>query len=71
MIPPLMQLPFKLEDIRLISIDGDTVRVVLASGCVEIQYDGRNPFRPNGTSAALKSRVEPGHSMFEDGIYGI
>ena len=67
----LMQLPFNLEDVRLVSIDGDTVRFVLPHGHVEVKLDSRTPALRKAPQSPTASRTEPGHIMFDDGIYGI
>ena len=71
MVTLLMQFPFKLEDVRLISIEGDTVRLVLPHGYVEVKLDARGKALRKVASEPMASRVEPKHIMFDDGIYGI
>ena len=67
-----MQLPFDLNDVRMIAIDGNTIRFVLPTGHVEISLDSRGDSpRPPTPSAPIPSRTNAKHIMFEDGIYGI
>lgn len=65
-----MQLPFKLEDVRLVCVDGDKIRFVLPKGHVEIVLDERQTNRASQLPP-LASRLDSKHIMFEDGIYGI
>jgi hypothetical protein len=66
-----MQLPFNLNDVRMISIDGPTIRFVLKNGHVEITLDSRKEM--NRLQQPVNSgRIPPSeHIMFDDGIYGI
>ena len=63
-----MQIPFNLDEVRMICIDGDKVRFVLPDGHVEVVMDSRK---------SLPRKVEPSsargakHNFFDDGIYGI
>lgn len=66
-----MQLPFDLDDVRMISIDGNTIRFVLFNGHVEITVDSRSVNRPPTASTPTPSRTNAKHIMFDDGIYGI
>ncbi len=66
-----MQLPFNLKDVRMISIDGNKFRFVLANGFVEIVVDTLNPTNRVPAAAPSASRMNPKHIMFDDGIYGI
>ena len=67
-----MQLPFNLKDVRMISIDGNKYRFVLANGFVEIEIDYLNhPASRASLAAPFASRTDPKHIMFDDGIYGI
>ena len=69
-----MQLPFDLKDVRMIAIDGNTIRFVLSNGHVEITVDSRTGADrqtfPTG-STPTPSRTNAQHIMFDDGIYGI
>ena len=72
MISPAMQLPFDLNDVRMISIDGSTIRFVLPTGHVEITVDSRTSGqRAPAPSTPTPSRTNPKHIMFDDGIFGI
>ena len=67
-----MQLPFNIQDVRLISIDGDTVKFVLANGFVQLKLDSRaRAIAQAVSSQPTPSRTEPKHIFFQDGIYGI
>ena len=66
-----MQLPFNLKDVRMISIDGNKFRFVLANGFVEIVIDSLNPANRLPTAGPSVSRTDSKHIMFDDGIYGI
>lgn len=72
-----MQLPFDLNDVRMIAIDGDTVRFILSNGHVEISISRHaaarqvTPSTPFAPSIPTPSRTNAKHIMFEDGIYGI
>lgn len=64
-----MALPDGNSDVRLISIDGGKLHLVLASGTVEIDYGNRQRlaevFRPGQEPGS------DGHVFFDGGIYGI
>ena len=64
-----MQLPFKLSDVRMISIDGNKYRFTLTNGFVEIVIDSLKDRAP--AAAPTASRNDARHIMFDDGIYGI
>jgi len=67
-----MQLPFNLKDVRMISIDGNKFRFVLANGFVEIVIDSLdNPANRAPAAGPSVSRTDSRHIMFDDGIYGI
>jgi hypothetical protein len=66
-----MQLPFNLEDVRLISIEGQTIRLVLPTGHVEISLDSRKPLPRKPAPSPTAGRTNSKHIMFDDGIYGI
>ena len=67
-----MQLPFNLDDVRFISINGDTVKFVLANGFVEVKLDARARATAQASSAKpTVSRTDSKHIFFQDGIYGI
>ena len=63
-----MQLPFNLDDVRMICVDGDKVRFVLPEGHVEVVLDSRKSLARNVQPASLRPAK---HSFFDDGIYGI
>lgn len=63
-----MQLPFDLNDVRLITLDGPVIRFILPAGHVEILLDTREAAL-RGTPRSSGSAQQ--HVMFEDGIYGI
>ena len=68
-----MQLPFDLKDVRMISIDGNKYRFVLANGFVEIEIviDSLAPAYRAPAAAPTASRTDSKHIMFDDGIFGI
>ena len=66
-----MQLPFKLSDVRMISIDGNKYRFTLTNGFVEIVIDSLNPADRAHAAASTASCTDARHIMFDDGIYGI
>jgi hypothetical protein len=63
-----MQLPFDLDDVRMICVDGDTVRFVLPNGHVEVVMDSRKSLARNVEAVPPRPAK---HSFFDDGIYGI
>lgn len=67
-----MQLPFDLKDVRMIAIDGDTIRFILTNGHVDVTMDSRDTTgRQSPPPSAIASRTNAKHIMFDDGIYGI
>ena len=66
-----MQLPFNLKDVRMISIDGNKFRFVLADGFVEVVIDSLASETRAPSSTPTVSRTDAKHIMFDDGIYGI
>ena len=66
-----MQFPFNLDDVRMISIDGDKFSFILPNGHVEIVIDSSARKEHAGTNTPIVSRTNAAHIMFEDGIYGI
>ena len=69
-----MQLPFKLEDVRFISIDGDVARFLLPNGFFEVALDSRKTRVESALPAVQSptpSRINPKHIFFDDGIYGL
>jgi len=64
-----MQLPFDLNDVRMICIDGDKVRFVLANGHVEVVMDSRKTLPRKVEAGAVAGRGGK-HTFFDDGIYG-
>jgi hypothetical protein len=66
-----MQLPFKLSDVRMISIEGNKYRFTLANGFVEIVIDSLNAATRAPAAAPTPSRTNAKHIMFDDGIFGI
>jgi hypothetical protein len=63
-----MQLPFDLDDVRMICVDGDKVRFVLPDGHVEVVMDSRKSLARNVEVAPARAAK---HNFFDDGIYGI
>jgi hypothetical protein len=67
-----MQLPFDLNDVRMIAMDGNAIRFVLPNGHVEITLDSRDAGpRSAAPSTPTPSRTNAKHIMFDDGIFGI
>jgi len=67
-----MQLPFDLNDVRMLTIDGNVIRFVLPTGHVEMTFNSREEAsRALATPAQRNSENVPKHVMFDDGIYGI
>ena len=66
-----MELPFNLEDVRLVCVDGNKVRFVLPNGHVEVVTDARKSATRLTHFSPTASRIEPKHIMFDDGIFGI
>jgi hypothetical protein len=66
-----MQLPFSANDVRFVSIDGNTVRFDLQSGFVEVTFDSREAMA-RATSLQNPRPTHPArHVMYQDGIFGI
>ncbi|MGZ8899457.1 MAG: hypothetical protein ACXW3Z_05115 [Limisphaerales bacterium] len=66
-----MQIPFDLSDVRMIAINGNTIRFVLSNGHVEITVDSPNSGHRLATPSPTLTRTNAPHIMFDDGIYGI
>ena len=66
----LMQLPFDLDDVRMICVDGDQVRFVLPEGHVEVVIDSRKS-QPATFQGRRTSSSQAKHTFFDDGIFGI
>ena len=65
-----MQLPFKSQDVRFISLDGTTVRFELRTGSLEVTFDSREVMER--VLAPQGKKVNAGReAMYQDGIYGI
>jgi hypothetical protein len=64
-----MQFPFDLSEVRMISIDGNTVRLDLPNGHFEVTFDSREVME------RLLKREEKAiggrHVLYESGIYGL
>jgi hypothetical protein len=65
-----MQLPFDLDDVRMICVDGDKVRFVLPAGHVEVVVDSCKSLDRNASPVTEVVRGTK-HTFFDDGIYGI
>jgi hypothetical protein len=65
-----MQIPFDLNDVRFISMDGNTIRFDLTNGHVEVTFDSREVMERVLQPRALALSATR-HAMYQDGIYGI
>jgi hypothetical protein len=64
-----MHMPFNLNDVRFVSIDGNTVRFDLPTGHVEVTFDSTEVMQ---RILAPKSKgSNPRHQMYQDGIFGL
>jgi hypothetical protein len=65
-----MQLPFNQDEVRFISIDGNTVRFDLRAGHVEVTFDSREVME-----RVFRVKEQPSsdrnHVMYDGGIFGI
>jgi hypothetical protein len=66
-----MQFPFDLNDVRFISIDGNTVRFDLPSGHVEVTFDSREVMERVLLKRQPSRIAAPSHVMYQDGLYGL
>ena len=64
-----MQIPFNSNDVRFVSIDGNTVRFELENGHIEITFESAEIMhRVLSRKAAASGRR---HEMYQDGIFGL
>jgi hypothetical protein len=65
-----MQLPFDLNDVRMLAIDGNVIRFVLPAGHVEMAFNSREEATQALATPGKRELADHEHVMFEDGIYG-